>query len=311
MIAEVKNGKDRLINIAEVEKEKLSLKNRYTDLESDDEEEDGEDEDEEWRDQVFRDFCTRLFHEPITVQDEFGEPVIEEGFDEYETSEEVFVNEEVSFVNEKEASVARNPQAMMDEEEFVIGDPPGIVKFCDNWMQTETNVKDEKQKVIDELDAWGKEEEDDEDKIVIAEVFEINGVESEKKWVKIAIDSAAAESVCPPGWAEEFKVTPCVPGQEQSFVNASGGPIKHYGEKRVALLTPGGDRVIGMPFQACDVKRPLAAVRRICEKGNIVQFGPSSDDNFIMNVMSREKIWLQQERGQYIMEASLESGSTF
>ena len=134
-------------------------------------------------------------------------------------------------------------------------------------------------------------------------------MESEKKWVKIAIDSAAAESVCPPEWAEEFKVTPCVPGQEQSFVNASGGSIQHYGEKKVALLTPGADRLIGMPFQACDVKRPLAAVRRICEKGNIVQFGPNSDDNFIMNVMSREKIWLKQERGQYIMEASLESGS--
>ena len=147
----------------------------------------------------------------------------------------------------------------------------------------------------------------------IAEVFEVNGIEADKKYVKIAIDSAAAESVCPRDWAEEFQVKPCAPGEEQTFVNASGGAIKHYGEKRVALLAgeQGWERLIGLPFQACDVKRPLAAVRRICEKGNIVQFGPKSEDNFIMNVSSQEKIWLQQERGQYVMEASLATDYPF
>ena len=148
----------------------------------------------------------------------------------------------------------------------------------------------------------------------IEEVFEINGVESDGLQVKIAIDSAAAESVCPMEWAGQFKVKPCVPGQERSFINASGGEIKHYGEKRVALLTKGSsgsERKIGLPFQACDVKRPLAAVRRICEKGNIVQFGPGEKDNFIMNVQSQEKIWLKQEKGQYIMEATLMTDSPF
>ena len=51
--------------------------------------------------------------------------------------------------------------------------------------------------------------------------------------------------------------------------------------------------------------RPLAAVRRICERGNIVQFGPTDADNFIMNVSTKEKVWLKQERGQYVMEATL------
>ena len=149
------------------------------------------------------------------------------------------------------------------------------------------------------------------DRPEICGVFEVNAVES---IVKIAIDSAAAESVCPPEWAKQFTVKPCAPGQEQSFVNASGGTIKHFGEKKVALLTKGSsgqDRTIGLPFQACDVKRPLAAVRRICEKGNIVQFGPEVKDNFIQNVISKEKIWLKQERGQYIMEASLVTDSPF
>jgi hypothetical protein len=141
---------------------------------------------------------------------------------------------------------------------------------------------------------------------MIAAVFEVNAVESNRRTVKVAIDSAAAESVCPPDWAPEFKVRLCAPGEQQTFVNASGGDIEHYGEKRVALLAgERGDKVIGLPFQACNVKRPLAAVRRICEKGNIVQFGPSDADNFIMNVSTKEKVWLKQERGQYVMEASL------
>ena len=138
-------------------------------------------------------------------------------------------------------------------------------------------------------------------------MYEINTIDSDKKIVKVAIDSAAAEAVCLRDWATDVPVKPCGGGEEQTFVNASGGSIEHYGEKRVALKTgeKGWERVIGMPFQACDVKRPLAAVRRICEKGNIVQFGPTEEDSFIQNVKSKEKIWLKQERGQYIMEASL------
>ena len=125
--------------------------------------------------------------------------------------------------------------------------------------------------------------------------------------VKVAIDSAAAESVCPPDWAPEFKVRPCAPGEHQTFVNASGGDIEHYGEKKVALRAgdAGKEKIIGLPFQACNVKRPLAAVRRICEKGNIVQFGPKEADNFIMNVSTKDKVMLKQERGQYGMEATL------
>ena len=66
-----------------------------------------------------------------------------------------------------------------------------------------------------------------------------------------------------------------------------------------------------MPFQACDVKRPLAAVKKICEKGSLVQFGPKESDNYIKNIASGEKIWLEKERGQYILEASLADASTF
>ena len=74
----------------------------------------------------------------------------------------------------------------------------------------------------------------------------------------------------------------------------------------------GKDRTIGMVFQACDVKKPLAAVSKICAKGNIVQFGPGVNDSFIQNSETNEKIWFKQEGGHHVMEASLRhSSSTF
>ena len=176
------------------------------------------------------------------------------------------------------------------------------------------NVNDDDEDVSDDDEEWKNfKKAHGWDELEVC-IIEVNGIRSEGPKVKIAIDSAAAESVCPWEWAEQFPVKPVAQGQEQSFVNASGGPIKHYGEKKVALLAKGStgmERTIGLPFQACDVKRPLAAVWRICEKGNIVQFGPREADNFIQNVKSQEKIMLQKERGLYVMEASLVTDSPF
>ena len=145
-------------------------------------------------------------------------------------------------------------------------------------------------------------------KVATKEIAEVG------KRVKIGIDSCAAETVCPQGWASEFKMEPVRPGEMLNLVNASGGKIGHYGERKVALQTEdefGWEKVIGLPFQVCDVKRPLAAVSQICKKGNIVQFGEKEEDCFIMNVNTRERIWLSLENGQYVMEASLTSESPF
>ena len=65
------------------------------------------------------------------------------------------------------------------------------------------------------------------DALKAPEPLQINLVGDDKTWVKIAIDSGAAESVCPKDWAKQFKVVDCKPGQAQNFVNASGGAIKH------------------------------------------------------------------------------------
>ena len=48
----------------------------------------------------------------------------------------------------------------------------------------------------------------------------------------------------------------------------------------------------------------MLAVRRITEKGNVVQFGPTESDNYIKNELSGNKILLRKKGGSYIMDVS-------
>ena len=60
--------------------------------------------------------------------------------------------------------------------------------------------------------------------------------------------------------------------------------------------------VMEMKFQVCDVRKPLAAVWKICKNQNIVQFGPRDEDNFIMNIRTGKKIWMKKKSGSYVIE---------
>ncbi len=48
----------------------------------------------------------------------------------------------------------------------------------------------------------------------------------------------------------------------------------HYGEKAATFWDRTNGDIIGLKFQVTDVRKPLLAVRRFAEKGNVVQFGP-------------------------------------
>ena len=80
-------------------------------------------------------------------------------------------------------------------------------------------------------------------------------------------------------------------GEEVKFIGAVGD------EKS-------GGAAMGLCFQVTDVRKPLLAVKRITERGNIVQFGPAENDNFIKNKLSGDKVLLRQKGGSYIMDVS-------
>jgi hypothetical protein len=120
---------------------------------------------------------------------------------------------------------------------------------------------------------------------------------------EITIDSAAEEPVCPREWCKEVGAQG--PKKSLKFVNASGGQMGHYGEWKTNFKVSEGAAVMSFNFQVSDVQKPLAAVRRIAETGNIVQFGPQQKDNFIMNEKTGVKTMMVRNGGLYDISAEM------
>jgi len=120
---------------------------------------------------------------------------------------------------------------------------------------------------------------------------------------EITVDSAAEESVCPKDWGQELAARQ--PSRWMKFVNASGGSMGHYGEKSATFKVGPNSAVMSLGFQVSDVQKPLVAVRRITEKGNRVQFGPSAEDNFIENMATGSKIMMVRKGGSYVIPAEM------
>ena len=120
---------------------------------------------------------------------------------------------------------------------------------------------------------------------------------------EITVDSAAEESVCPKEWGSQYPTRS--PSRWMKFVNASGGQMGHYGEKMATFQAGPNAAVMSLGFQVSDVRKPLAAVHRITEKGNKVQFGPREEDNFIMNLASGAKVMMARKGGSYVIPAEM------
>ena len=120
---------------------------------------------------------------------------------------------------------------------------------------------------------------------------------------EVTIDSAAEESVCPKAWEEQSGLREVADEKKLRLVSANGGRIEHYGEREVnfeAEEAEGGG-LMGMVFQVSDVRKPLAAVWRICQKGNRVCFGPDPGDNYIQHKATKNKVMLKEKGRSYVM----------
>ena len=121
---------------------------------------------------------------------------------------------------------------------------------------------------------------------------------------KITIDSGAADSVLPRDMlVSEF---PLLPKQEGiRFVAANGNVIGNYGRRNLAFQTKGRGGVNCMTFHVTDVKKPLASVSKMAEKGSSVHFTPNG--SYIQGPKG-ERIELVQEGGVYVMDVKFLSG---
>ena len=127
---------------------------------------------------------------------------------------------------------------------------------------------------------------------------------------EITVDSAAEESVCPKDWGEAYKIEE--PEKWMKFKNASGGRMGHYGAKEAMFKTGEmKDKVMTLGFQVSDVQKPLAAVWRIAEKGNIVQFGPKAEHNYIQNIKTKERVAMTRKGRSYVLDAGFMIDAVF
>ena len=151
---------------------------------------------------------------------------------------------------------------------------------------------------------FGALTEEDEEEVWIQEFSDAAGWKSLGKG-EIVVDSGAAESVCPWDWAKEFGTKDIPWDQKRMFLNASGGRMEHYGERKVFCKAKGLNSPISMKFQVSDSRNPLASVARIVENGNIVQFGPKDEDNYIYNPKTEEKVAMRRKGRKYVLDVDL------
>ena len=132
----------------------------------------------------------------------------------------------------------------------------------------------------------------------------VEEVEVAQVSTEITIDSAAEESVCPQQWAEAFGLQ--MADKPLKLVNANGGRIEHFGHRAVSFNPESGEgRTMEAKFEVTNVRKPLMAVARVVDAGNVVQFGPGPRDNFIMNVGSKDKVYLRRRGNSFVLRGEL------
>ena len=115
---------------------------------------------------------------------------------------------------------------------------------------------------------------------------------------KITVDSGAGKCVWPKRMKVEGKLAKLT--EKIKLTAANGTDIPVYGQRRIDFRVD--DRKCGMNFLVTDVHKPLAAVSAIVDQGNTVVFSKGEWGNYIENDTTGERIYLNRERGTYVME---------
>ena len=134
---------------------------------------------------------------------------------------------------------------------------------------------------------------------------EICSVDDERKRGRITVDSGAAESVWPQDLLPEVETKPSHGSKNGvTYVAANGSRMPNMGEKKVRFKTTDGLNSSIM-FQVTKVKKPLAAVSKITEKGNWVCFGPS--EAYIHNIETGMRTKMDLINGTYSIDVEYDS----
>ena len=126
-------------------------------------------------------------------------------------------------------------------------------------------------------------------------IFAVN-VEEHEKMVgsieRVMVDSGAAVSVCPLGYAPEIPMTNH--SRRATLRTATGAQMEHAGQKTVEYENSDGGSV-NVRFEVADVTRPLVAVGELQKRGMTVVMGPHG--SFVTRGHVNETAWQQSGFG--------------
>ena len=95
------------------------------------------------------------------------------------------------------------------------------------------------------------------------------------------------------------------PGADKtSYILPSGAELKHYGEKRVNILTKEGSRCT-VRMQITDINKSLMSVSRICDTGHRVIF--DSQGGCIEHIETGQQTKFEREGGVYVLRAAIDN----
>ena len=225
----------------------------------------------------------------------------------------------------------------MDEPEVLFIGNTVMVEESEPWRKVTRRGREHKERECEMPPGLEKrackgftvlaEDDDDEDEEEVCHIQAVDHTvgdvgttakaESKKGWAslgvgEIVVDSAADESCWPKDQGGAFETKPS--RKNIILKTANGAEMGHYGEKEVTFKDRADGDVVGLKFQVTDVKKPLLAVRRLVEKGNVVSFGPEPSQNYIHNVQTGKKIMLEKKGGAFVIKAhfvkEIEAGFT-
>ena len=137
-------------------------------------------------------------------------------------------------------------------------------------------------------------------------ILELNAVTKEARKVvrtiKATIDSGAAVSVVPVDCCTEYPVRPSKASQAGVHYKAANGKqLPDLGDRTISARTPEG-ATCRVRCSVAAVHKVLLSVAKICDQGNVVQFGARPDQCFILNEKTGKKTMIKRENDVFILE---------
>ena len=148
----------------------------------------------------------------------------------------------------------------------------------------------------------------------ILETIEPEGlchVDVQGGWVEfeVAVDSGATETVVS---EEMLTMVETKPGPASKrgveYEVANGVRIPNLGEKKFMAETEDGV-VRNITAQVCDVSKGLLSVKKAMSTGNRVVF--EEGKSYIEDIKTKEKMWLREEGGMFMLKMWVRSDSSF